>query len=171
MVVRLLLDHFRRHVERSALEGSQHFCLIAHAASEPEIAQFYNTIAGHENVLGFHISMSDAIGVYVMQGSDQLLRYLAYFYFFQRLVVLDDIEELALSQFCDQDELCVGFEGVEEENDVLVLEFFEYLNFVAHHFDVLLLLALLLDRFDGHELACELASRLVDLAIGALSYQ
>ena len=106
-----------------------------------------------------------------MERPDQLLGYLSNFSFFERLVVLDDVEELSLSELGDEDELGGGFEGVEEEDDVFVLEFFEDFDLVAHDLDVLLLLPLLLYRLYRHELPRELAPRLVHVPVRALPDQ
>jgi hypothetical protein len=85
------------------------------------------------------------------------------------LVVLNDVEQLALPQLSDQDELSTGFKGIEEEDDILMLQLLQDFYLVAHNLDVLLLLALLLDGLDGHELPREFATGLVDVAVRALA--
>ncbi len=49
-------------------------------------------------------------------------------------------QELSLSELSDEDKLGACFEGVEEEDDVFVLELLEDFDLVAHDLDVLLLL-------------------------------
>jgi hypothetical protein len=97
--------------------------------------------------------VGDAVGVDVVQCPHQLLRDLPYLRLLETLVVLDYVEELALTELGDEDELGVCLEGVEEEDYVFVFEFFKDLYLVAHYFYVFLLLAFLFYRFDGHELA------------------
>ena len=171
VVVGLLLDYLGRHVERRALQRCQNFGLVAHVPREAEIAQLDDAVGGHQYVLRLHVAVGDAVGVDVVQRPDQLLRYLPDFRLFERLVVLDDVEELALAELSDEDELGAGFEGVEEEDDVFVLELLEDFDLVAHDLDVLLLLPLLLYRLDRHELPRELAPRLVHVPVRALPDQ
>ena len=91
--------------------------------------------------------MSDAIGVYVMQCSDQLLRDFAYLRLLQWLIVLNDVEQLALAQLGDQDKLRAGLKGVQEQYNVLMLKFLEDFYLIPHDFDILLLLPFLFNRF------------------------
>jgi len=109
--------------------------------------------------------------VNIVECSYELLCYFTYFCLFERLVILDDVEQLSLSQFCNEYKLCIGLERIKQQYDVFMLELFKDLNLVPHHLDILLLLSFLLDRFDGHKLTCELAACLVDLSIGALTDQ
>jgi hypothetical protein len=107
----------------------------------------------------------------IVQSPHKLLRNLAYFRLLKRLVILNDVEKLALAKFSDKYKLCVGLEGVEQQDDVLVFKFLEDFYLVPHDLDVLLLLPLLLDGLDSHELPRELATCLVDLPVGALPDQ
>lgn len=50
-----------------------------------------------------------------------------------------------------------------------MLQLFQDFYLVSHDLDVLLFLAFLLDGLDSHELSCEFATSLVDVAIGSLS--
>ena len=171
MIVWLLLDNFGGHVERSSFEGGEYFSLVAHVAGKSKIAEFNDPVGGHEDILGFHVPVSDAVGVDVVECPDKLLSYFAYFCDLEGVVVLNDVEELSLAQFGHQDELGGGLEGVEQKDDVLVLQLAEDIDLVAHDFYILFFLALLLDALDGHELARELPPGLVDRTVGSLSYQ
>ena len=115
--------------------------------------------------------MGDAVGVDVVEGPDQLLGYFAYFGYFEGVVVLNDVEKLALAQFGDENELGGGLKGVEQEDDILVLQLPENVDLVPHDLDVLFLLALLLDALDGHKLPRELPPGLVDRTVGPLPDQ
>ncbi len=44
MVIRLLVDHFRRHVERSALDGGEDVRVDGQVAREAEVAQLCDAI-------------------------------------------------------------------------------------------------------------------------------
>lgn len=109
-------------------------------SGEAEIAEFDDSVGGDEDVLGFHIAVGYATGVQVVQGADELLGDLADLGLGEGLVVLDYIEELALAQFRDYHELGTRLEGVEQNDDVLVLELLEDLYLFAHTDNVLLLL-------------------------------
>lgn len=50
-----------------------------------------------------------------------------------------------------------------------MLQLLQDFYLVSHDLDVLLLLTLFLDGLDSHELPCEFAPSLVDMAIGSLS--
>ena len=171
MIVGLFLDNFGGHVERSSFEGGEDLGLVAHVAGKPKIAEFNDPVGGHEDILGFHVPVGDAVGVDVVEGPDQLLSYFAYLGYLEGVVVLNDVEELPLAQFGHQDELGGGLEGVEQKDDVLVLQLPEDVDLVPHDLDVLFLLALLLDALYGHELPRELPPGLVDRTVGPLPYQ
>ena len=51
VVVRSFLDEFRRHVERSALDGGEHQSAGRHGASESEITKLDHAISADENIL------------------------------------------------------------------------------------------------------------------------
>ena len=55
--------------------------------------------------MGFHVSMCDSITVNITQGPYQLLCYFSNLLEIERVIILDDIEELSLSELGDQDEL------------------------------------------------------------------
>ena len=115
--------------------------------------------------------MSDTIGVDVVQSFGELLRDFPDFCLFDGLVIFDQVEEFSLSEFGDEDELGGSFKGIEEKDYVLVFEFFEDLDFLAHGFKVLVLLALLFDGFDRHRLPRVFSSCLVYIPISALPDQ
>lgn len=115
--------------------------------------------------------MHDSVGVEIMQGSDELLGDFPYFDFLKVLVVFDDVEELALAKLGDDNELGIGLEGIQQQNDIFVFEFFQYLYFFSHRLDVFFLLALLLDGLDGHELPCQLFAGFVHFSVGTLADQ
>lgn len=87
------------------------------------------------------------------------------------MIVLNDVEQLALAQLGDQDKLRAGLKGVQEQYNVLMLKFLEDFYLIPHDFDILLLLPFLFNRFYGHKLTCELAPGLVDVPICALPDQ
>lgn len=104
MVVRLFLDHLWSHVKWSSFERSQNFCLIAHVSSKPKITQFDGSVRSHKDILRLHISMRDAVTVNITKSPDQLLSYFSDFVEVKRVIILNNVEQLALSELSNKNE-------------------------------------------------------------------
>lgn len=109
--------------------------------------------------------MGDSIGMDVMERSYQLLSNLPYFRLLEILVIFDDVKQLALAQLRHDYELGIRLERVKQNYNIGMLQLFQDGYLFSHCFDILLLLALLLDCFYGYELACEFLPRLVHLSV------
>lgn len=111
-----------------------------------------------QDVLRLHVSVDHAVGVQVVQRGDQLLRDWPDHLFGQRLVFLEDLEQLALRVLRDQAELGLGLERVQQQHDVLVAQALQDLDLLSQVRDLLLGLApghsglLLLQEFQRHDL-------------------
>jgi hypothetical protein len=115
--------------------------------------------------------VGDSVCVNVMKSPDKLLGDFPDFFDFKALIVFNDVKKFALTEFCDQDELSWSLERIKEEDDVLMLEFFEDIDFLSHGLDIFLLFAFFLDGLDGYKLTSEFFSGFVDLTVGSLAYQ
>ena len=122
VVVRQLLHQLRRHVERRTLDRGQHDRIGRHRPREAEIAELHDSIGGYQYVLRFHVSVDDAMRMQIVKGVHQLLGDLAYLVLWEVPVVLQNLEELALSELRDHAELMRRLERVQQQNDVLVVE-------------------------------------------------
>lgn len=105
MIVGLLFDDLWGHVQWSSLQRREHFCLITHGPGKSKIAKLDHTIAGHQNILRFHVPVGNPVTVDIMQSPDQLLSYFSDLFNLQTLIVLNYVKELTLAQFCNQNEL------------------------------------------------------------------
>ena len=65
--------------------------------------------------------MRDAVTVNITKSPDQLLSYFSDFVEVKRVIILNNVEQLALSELSNKNEFWGSFEGVEKENDVFVL--------------------------------------------------
>ena len=63
MVVRLLLDQLRGHVERGALDRGQHKGVQTEVPGEAEVTELGPTFGVEEDVLGFDVPVADAVRV------------------------------------------------------------------------------------------------------------
>ena len=87
------------------------------------------------------------------------------------LVILQDLEELALRELGDDAKLSLGLERIHHADDVVVLQPAENLDLLAQGLDVLLRLAVLRDELHGGDLARELATRLVHAPERTLAHE
>jgi hypothetical protein len=115
--------------------------------------------------------VGDSVCVNVMKGPDKLLGDFPDFFDFKALIIFDYVKKFALAEFCYQDEFSLSLERIEEEDDVLMFEFFEDIDFLSHGLDIFLLFSFFLDGLDGYKLTSEFFSGFVDLTVGSLAYQ
>ena len=94
--------------------------------------------------------MDDPVRVQVVQGLDQLLSNLTHLWFTQVAVVFQDLEKLTLGELCHHAELMRSLERIEQQDDVLVVEAFENLNFLPQVVHFLFSLAPLNKIKRGH---------------------
>ena len=169
VVVRLFLDELRRHVQRRSFDAGEHHGVAGHGPGEPKVAELDDASAADEDVLRLHVAVDDAVGVKVVEGSDELPGDGAHLILRQAFVVLQDLEELALRKLGDDAELGFGLERVHHGDDVVVPEPSQDLDLLSQRFDVLVRLAVLRDELHGDDLAGVLSPRLVHLAEGTLA--
>lgn len=129
VVVRLLLDQLRRHVQRGALglaeqpvylDRGEHNRVRAHRAREAEVAELDDAVVADEDVLGLHIPVDNAVFVQVEQRVSQLSGDLLDLAFAHLVVFFEDLEEFALRVFGDQTKVVFGFEPVQKQDDIFV---------------------------------------------------
>lgn len=75
--------------------------------------------------------MDDTVTVEIVESLDQLLGNLTHLRFSQVAVVFENFEELSLGEFCDDTELVRGFERIQKQDDILVIQTLENFNFLA----------------------------------------
>eukprot|EP00353_Schmidingerella_taraikaensis_P006198 CAMPEP_0185573314 /NCGR_PEP_ID=MMETSP0434-20130131/5066_1 /TAXON_ID=626734 ORGANISM="Favella taraikaensis, Strain Fe Narragansett Bay" /NCGR_SAMPLE_ID=MMETSP0434 /ASSEMBLY_ACC=CAM_ASM_000379 /LENGTH=125 /DNA_ID=CAMNT_0028189519 /DNA_START=3508 /DNA_END=3882 /DNA_ORIENTATION=- len=107
--------------------------------------------------------------VEVVERLDELLGDLAHFLLAEVTVVLQNLEQLTLGEFCDDAELVGRLEGVEEQDNVFVVETLEDLNLLSQVIHLLLGLASLGDELEGDDLPAALAASLVDFTEGTFA--
>lgn len=95
VIIWLFLHQFRRHVQGCALDGRDHHRVARHGARKPKVTQLDNTTCTNENVLGFHISMDDAVAVEVVEGTDKLLGDMLNNIFGEALIIFQDLKEFS----------------------------------------------------------------------------
>lgn len=95
-VVRLLLHELGCHVQGRSLDAGQDDRVGGHRPREAEVAELDPAVGADQNVLRLHVAVNDAVGVEVVQGLDQLLGDFLHLRFWQGVVVLQDLEQLAL---------------------------------------------------------------------------
>ena len=74
--------------------------------------------------------MDNAMRMQIVESVHQLLSYFAHFVLGQVPVVLQDLEQLALRELGDHAKLVGGLERVQEQDDVLVVQAFQNVNFL-----------------------------------------
>ena len=72
VVVGLLVDHLRGHVERRPLDGGEHESVDRQVPREPEVAELGDAVGVDQNVLGLDVAMQDPVRVEVVEGGDQV---------------------------------------------------------------------------------------------------
>ena len=100
--------------------------------------------------------MDDTVTVEIVESLDQLLGNLTHLRFSQIAVIFKNFEELSLGKFCDDTELMRGFERIQKQDDILVVQTLENFNFLAQVIHFFLCLAskfqtnylLILDTFE-----------------------
>ena len=75
--------------------------------------------------------MNDPVRVEVVKSMYQLLSNFTNFRLWQFSIVLQDFKELSLGELCDHAELMGSFKGVKKQNDVLVVETFQNVDFLT----------------------------------------
>lgn len=66
MVVGLLLNKFRGHIERGPFNRMQDLRVGGHSPRKAEVAELDHTICGEEDILRFHIPVNNAVRMQVM---------------------------------------------------------------------------------------------------------
>ena len=75
--------------------------------------------------------MDDSFRMEVVERMNELLRYLPTFLLRKVPVVLKNLEHVSLSKLSDHAELMLRLEGVEQKNDILVIQLFQNFNFLS----------------------------------------
>jgi hypothetical protein len=107
--------------------------------------------------------VDDAVRVQVVERGDELARDRADDRLRERLVVLEDLEELALRELGHDRKVGARLKGVEHLDDVRVAQRAQDLDLLAERLQVALGLAALGDQLDRDRLEGALAARLPDL--------
>ena len=74
--------------------------------------------------------MDDAVRVQIVKRVHQLLGYLAHFIFWKIPVILEDLEQLTLGELGDHAKLVRRLKRVQKQNDVLVVETLQNVDFL-----------------------------------------
>ena len=138
--------------------------LGGHVAGEAEVAELDRAARPDQDVLRLHVAVDDAVVVQVVQRLDELPRDLLHLLLRQRLVVLEDLEELALRELRHEHDVRRRLEVVQHADDVRVVEGALDPDLGAQLLQVLVALAVLLDELERDGLAGEALPPLVDLA-------
>ena len=85
-----------------------------------------------------------------MKSLHELFSNLLYSAFRKSLVVLQNIEQLALGVLGDNTELSISLKSIEHKNDILVVQFSENSNLLAEIADVFLTFTMLGDKLHCH---------------------
>jgi hypothetical protein len=85
-----------------------------------------------------------------MKSLHELFGNLLYSAFRKSLVVLQNVEQLALGVLGDNTELSICLKSIEHKNDILVVQFPENSNLLAEIADVFLTFAMLGDKLHRH---------------------
>jgi hypothetical protein len=94
--------------------------------------------------------VDDSIRVEIVQGANELLGDLLHRLLGQALVVLQNVEQLALCVLRHNAEVSLRFEGVKHQDDVVVVQGAQDADLLSQVLDVLLAFAVLLDHFHGN---------------------
>jgi hypothetical protein len=167
--IRLLLNQLGGHVQRGALNAREHHRVVAHRPSEAEVGELHGPVAAHQNVLGLHVAVNDALAVEVLQGQNELFGDRANLLLRKALVVLKHLEEFSLCVLHHHYELRLSFEGVQQQHDVIVVQLCQDVDFLPKTPQLLFVLALLDDKLHGNHEACPFAPGAVHLAEAALA--
>ena len=138
VVVGQFLHQLWSHVQRSSLDRGEHDGVGRHRPGEPEVTELDDAVCRDKDVLRLHVSMNDAVRVQVVQGVDKLLGYLPHFVLWQVAIVFQDLKQLSLRKLSDHAELMGGFEGVEQKDDVFMVQSFQDVNLLAQVVEFLL---------------------------------
>ena len=68
VIVGPVLDKLGTHVQRRALNRSQHHSLDTHGAREPEVTEFDSVVLAQQDILGLHVPVHDPMRVQIVQG-------------------------------------------------------------------------------------------------------
>lgn len=82
--------------------------------------------------------MDDPVRVEIVKSVHELLRYLADLWLRKLAIIFKDLKELPLSEFCNHAELMGSFKRVKQQNDVLMVETFQNVDFLAKVVELLL---------------------------------
>ena len=113
--------------------------------------------------------MYDTMRMEIVKSVHQLLSDFADLVLWQVPVVLQDLEELTLRELGDHAEFVGCLERVQQQDDVLVVEAFQNVDFLPQIVELLLCFASLGDELKSDDLPAALSAPLVDLSEGAFS--
>ena len=170
VVVRLLLQELRRHVERRALYRCEHRGLLRHGASEAKVAEHDARVGAEQDVLWLHVAVDHAVGVQVVERVDELSRDWQDRRLGERSVALEHLEEGARRKLGDGAECVLRLEAVEHLHDVWVAQRPENVPLLPQRRQLGGAVAYGRDELDGDDLPAVAAAPLVHLAKGALAH-
>eukprot|EP00404_Azadinium_spinosum_P003688 CAMPEP_0180474770 /NCGR_PEP_ID=MMETSP1036_2-20121128/30847_1 /TAXON_ID=632150 /ORGANISM="Azadinium spinosum, Strain 3D9" /LENGTH=189 /DNA_ID=CAMNT_0022482095 /DNA_START=215 /DNA_END=783 /DNA_ORIENTATION=- len=159
------------HIQRCPLDRSQHSGLTRHHPSKPEVTQLDGIVGTDKHVLWLHVSVNDLLGMQVVQRMGQLPCDVPHFLLGKSLVILEDLEELAIANSVTTTKSVVGFEGVEEPDDVRVVEALEDAYLEAQVLKILVGLPPLRNELQRDDLPRKASPPLEDLPETALADQ
>ena len=102
------------NVQRCPLDRSQHHGLLRHDTCESKITQLHDSVRTYQNVLRFHVSMYDTIGVQIVQGLNKILRNLPHHILRKTLIILQRLEQLTLRQLRHHTNVVIRLEIVQK---------------------------------------------------------
>ena len=155
----------------SYLDGGEDNGLAGHGASKAKVAELHRAVRSDQNVLRLHVAVDDAVGVEVVERSNELLADFRHAGFGELVVVLQNLEKLAMRELRDDDELGLRLEGVEHLDDVLVPQVPEDLDLLPQVLNILLRLPLLHDELERDDLPRVLSPALVHLPEAPLAHE
>lgn len=93
---------------------------LGHAPRQTKVAQLVLIAVHsvHQYVLGFQIAMQNAVRMQVVQGGHQLAGQTSGPFLGDRFLAIEQFVQITSSEFRDDRDLLVRFEGVENLNDV-----------------------------------------------------
>lgn len=170
VVVGLLRDDLRRDVQWRPLERVQANRCSRHFPGETEVAQL-NDAVPDEDILGFQVSMHDAVVVEVEQRRHDLPDVVLDLFEFELALLLQNGGEVLAGKFSNQNYLVLIFNMVAQLDDVVVLELLQDFYLLAEALHVLAVFALSGNELEGDHFIGGSVDGTVHLPEGALAHQ
>ena len=114
------LHQLRAHVERRPFDRSEDGRLLRHRPREAKVTEHHARVRPDQHVLRLHVPVDHALRVQVVERLRQLPSDRADLRLRELLVVLEDLEELALGELGYDDHPILCLEKIEHQHDVLV---------------------------------------------------